>query len=210
MPTASTQQKCAPQAPSPEHPGLPSARTSASWSGNADPIVYSPPAAAGREGWLNRSPNPAINQLWWSPADSCHESTLGTSWMGIPAPAVLPCSSEALPQSLGAIPALCPLCPLPASLVVPPSQPGPHLPALVLQDLHLLFLGLQLFSARRLLHHGPALLDAHGGDPQGFCGGCAQGRLNSSQFPSHCLPHPLETLRSPAGHTGTNWGARLK
>lgn len=41
-----------------------------------------------------------------------------------------------------------------------------------------------------------------GGDPQGFCGGCAQGQL--SQFPSHDLPHPLRTLRSPAGHTGTN------
>lgn len=76
------------------------------------------------------------------------------------------------------------------------SQPHshPHLPALVLQDLHLLLLGLQLSSARCLLHHHPALLQVHTEGPQGFC----------KPFSSPSSTSPLNTLRSCTNPTGTN------
>lgn len=48
-----------------------------------------------------------------SPAASSGESTLGTSWMEILAPAVLPSGSTALSQSPHTVPATCPRHPLP-------------------------------------------------------------------------------------------------
>jgi len=153
-----------------------------------------------------REPSPCPEPAVAVPAASRHDSTSGTSWMELLAPAALPGGSAALPRSPRAVPATRPRArshPAPGNASLPawssppcagapgssPSSPWP--PA-------------RLCPAPSPLW--PRSAGRARGDPQGFCGGCARGQLNSGRFPSHGLPRPLETLRSPAGHTGTNWG----